>query len=73
MSDLTGDLVSKRGRKALVKVEREFQIALAPNLEDSWSGRKYQNVTAANFAEAGKMADGLARILKLNVVEITGR
>lgn len=59
----------KRGRKANPIVRREFQIIL--NVENGdYASRTYQRVTAANYAEAGKMADGLGKLLKLNVMEI---
>ena len=67
---MENETTGKRGRRAVVKVEQSFSITL--NKPDGdYGDRKYLNVTAANFAEAGKMADSLAQIYKLNVVEIS--
>ena len=57
----------KRGRKAIVKENLEFEV----RLQNSDGMNIYQTVKAVNYAEAGKMADGLGRILKLNVVAVS--
>jgi len=64
---LNGDLV-KRGRKAQPKVNHEYEITFRQG-EDGYN--QYQNVTAANYAEAGQKADGLARVLGVTIIRVS--